>query len=83
MNWISEPWPWYVTAPLIGLVVLLLLYFGNKQFGISASFKDACAACLPIKPRYFQYDWKASVWRLPELVRDRFTHSLVRVSLWC
>jgi uncharacterized membrane protein YedE/YeeE len=63
MNWISEPWPWYVTGPLIGLVVPLLLYFGNKQFGISASFKDACAACLPIKPRYFQYDWKASVWR--------------------
>lgn len=64
MDWITAPWPWYVTGPLIGLVVPLLLYFGNKQFGISTSFKDACAACLPVKPKFFQYDWKASIWRL-------------------
>lgn len=64
MDLISEPWPWYITGPLIGLTVPLLLYFGNKQFGISSSMRDVCAAVAPGKVRLFNYDWKASPWRL-------------------
>jgi uncharacterized membrane protein YedE/YeeE len=55
---LTEPWPWYIGGPLIGLVVPLLLYVGNKSFGVSSSFRHICAACLPVGISYFEYDWK-------------------------
>lgn len=55
---LTEPWPWYIGGPLIGLVVPLLLYVGNKSFGVSSSFKHLCAACLPGNVSFFKYDWK-------------------------
>lgn len=61
---LTRPWPWYVAGPLIGLMVPLLLILGNKSFGISASLRHICAACIPIKPKYFQYDWKKEIWNL-------------------
>ncbi len=64
ITWLQEPWPWYVSGPLIGLMVPLLLLAGNKHFGMSSSFRHLCAAALPLKARYFQYDWKAQVWSL-------------------
>lgn len=64
MNFLTQPWPWYVTGPLIGLMVPLLLLSGNKAFGISSSMRHICAACLPIKPEFFNYDWKKEIWNL-------------------
>lgn len=64
IEFLSQSWPWYVTGPLLGLMVPMLLFFGNKQFGISSSLQHACAAALPLKAQYFQYDWKASSWNL-------------------
>lgn len=61
---LSEPWPWYVAGPLIGLTVPLLLLWVGKPFGISSSFRDICAATLPGRVEFFQYDWKAQAWRL-------------------
>jgi hypothetical protein len=37
IDWISQPWPWYVSGPMIGLTVPLLLLVGNKMLGISSS----------------------------------------------
>jgi uncharacterized protein len=54
----SNPWPWYVAGPLIGIMVPLLLLIGNKTFGISSSFRHICAMCIPGKIPYFNYDWK-------------------------
>ena len=31
-EWLLQPWPWYVTGPLIGLMVPLLLLLGWKGF---------------------------------------------------
>lgn len=62
LEFISQPWPWYVAGPLIGLVIPLLLIIGNKSFGISSSLRHACAACLPSKVPFFQYDWKKEMW---------------------
>lgn len=59
-----EPWPWYAAGPLIGLTVPLLLLIGNKNFGISSSLRHICAACLPTKIPFFNYDWKKEVWNL-------------------
>lgn len=64
MEWISQPWPWYVAGPLIGLVVPALLILGNKSFGISASMRHICAACMPANIPFFKYDWKKEIWNL-------------------
>ena len=55
---ISNPWPWYVAGPLIGLIVPLLLLVGRKRFGISTSLQHACAAAIPCGLEYFTYDWR-------------------------
>lgn len=64
MNWLFEPWPWYVAGPLIGLIVPILLLIGNKSFGISSSLRHICAACLPAGIPFFKYDWKKEIWNL-------------------
>jgi len=32
MEFILQPWPWYIGGPIIAIVMLLLIYFG-KSFG--------------------------------------------------
>lgn len=64
INWLSQPWPWYIAGPLIGLTVPLLLIIGNKTFGISSSLRHVCAACLPAKIPFFQYEWRKEAWNL-------------------
>jgi uncharacterized protein len=64
IEWMKQPLPWYVAGPLIGLMVPALLLLGNKAFGISSSLRHICAACIPSKIPFFQYDWKKEVWNL-------------------
>lgn len=59
---LSEPWPWYIAGPIIGLTVPFLLLVGNKTFGISNSLRHACAACFPSDIEFFQYNWKKEQW---------------------
>ncbi len=59
---ITQPWPWYIAGPLVGLTVPALLILGNKNFGISANLRHACAACLPANIPFFKYDWKKEIW---------------------
>jgi len=64
MDIIYEPWPWYVGGPLIALVLFLLLYAG-KKFGMSSNLRTACAAMGAGKTAdYFDYDWKSKRWNL-------------------
>jgi uncharacterized membrane protein YedE/YeeE len=61
----SQPWPWWISGPLIGVVVPLLLLLGNKQFGISSNLRHLCAAICPAGLEFFEYDWKrAGLWNL-------------------
>ena len=64
LEWIKQPWPWYVAGPLIGLTVPALLLLGNKTFGISSSLRHICAICVPAKIPFFRYDWKKEAWNL-------------------
>lgn len=61
-------WPWYVGGPLIGLIVPVLLYFGNKHFGVSSSLQHLCRASLPASLRrgvpYFNYSLRDNSWNL-------------------
>lgn len=64
LEWLRQPWPWYIGGPLIGLMVPALLLLGNKAFGVSSSLRHICAACIPAKIPFFQYDWKKEAWNL-------------------
>lgn len=64
VRFLTEPWPWYVAGPIIGLVVPALLVFVGHAFGVSSSFRDICAGTMPGKLDYFAYDWRDSGWRL-------------------
>jgi uncharacterized membrane protein YedE/YeeE len=64
VEYLKQPWPWYVAGPLIGLTVPALLIIGNKSFGVSSSLRHLCAAVLPAKIAFFQYDWKKESWNL-------------------
>lgn len=64
LEWIKQPWPWYIAGPLIGLTVPTLLILGNKSFGISSSLRHICASCVPAKIPFFNYEWKKEIWNL-------------------
>jgi len=60
LHWLSQPWPWYVAGPLIGLLVPALLLIGNKPLGASSSLRAMCVAVASQHIAYFRYDWKRS-----------------------
>ena len=64
MEILRHPWHWSVAGVLIGLTVPVLYLLGNKPFGISSTFRHICAACLPSKVPFFNYDWKQEQWNL-------------------
>lgn len=64
MEFMQASWPWYISGPLIGLMVPLLLLLANKQFGISSSLRHMCAACAPGGIDFFKYNWKNEIWNL-------------------
>jgi uncharacterized protein len=64
LEFLQQPWPWYVTGPLIGLMVPFLLLIGNKSFGISSSMRHICAACFPADISFFIYNWRKEIWNL-------------------
>jgi uncharacterized protein len=64
MNWIFEPWPWYVAGPMIAFIMFLLLMVG-KSFGMSANLRTICAVCgAGNKANFFKFDWKSQKWNL-------------------
>jgi len=64
MNWICEPWPWYISGPMIAFVMFLLLMVG-KNFGMSANLRTMCAICgAGNKADFFKFDWKSQKWNL-------------------
>lgn len=64
MEWIFQPWPWYVAGPLIALVMFLLILMG-KKFGMSSNLETMCAACgAGKKADYFNFDWRKNRWNL-------------------
>ena len=62
--YLSQPWPWYVAGPLIGLIIPALLLVGGKMFGVSENLRHICAAVLP-QTDFLKYDWRrAGAWNL-------------------
>jgi uncharacterized membrane protein YedE/YeeE len=66
MEWILQPWPWYISGPLIGLMVPALLLLSGKNFGVSTSFQHIGSMCSPRTnlPYLKGYNWRSNSWRL-------------------
>ena len=64
MEHILNPWPWYISGPLIALVMALLLYFG-KTFGMSSNLRTMCTIGGAGKfADFFKFNWKDQIWNL-------------------
>jgi uncharacterized membrane protein YedE/YeeE len=64
INFFIEPWAWYVSGPLIGLIVPLLILTSNKQFGVSSSLRYVCSSLKLSKQQYFNYNFKEQQWTM-------------------
>ena len=63
IDFLRQPWPWYIVGPLMGATIPLLLFWGNKMLGASSSLQHLCAI-VPNKIEYFQYDFKTGMWNI-------------------
>ena len=64
MEYILQPWPWYISGPCIALVMFILLYYG-KTFGMSSSLRTLCSiGGAGKKTEFFNFDWKSQKWNL-------------------
>ena len=66
MGFLLDPWPWWISGPLIGLTVGLLLLIGARNLGVSSSFRHLCAMALPKSrlPYLAQDNLKEQAWNL-------------------
>ena len=68
MDFILEPWPWYVSGPLIALIMFLLIFMG-KQFGMSSNLRTICTMCgADSKASFFNFNWRAQKWNLTVII---------------
>ncbi len=64
MELLFEPWPWYIGGPAIAIILFLLL-FTEKRFGMSTNLKTLCSiAGAGKKIPFFAGDWKSNRWGL-------------------
>lgn len=68
MDFIIQPWPWFISGPLIAFVLFLLFYFG-KNFGVSTNLETMCTIAGAGKVSdYFKKNWKERDWSLVFLI---------------
>ncbi len=64
MEYILNPWPWYISGPLIAVVMAMLLYFG-KTFAMSSNLATMCSIAGAGKfIDFFKSDWTDKKWNL-------------------
>lgn len=64
MEFLKHTWHWSISGFLIGMVLLLLTYFG-KNFGMSSNLRSLCAMTgVGKRVPFFDWDWKAQRWNL-------------------
>lgn len=65
---LSQTWPWYISGFLIGVVMLVLIYFG-KTFGMSSNLRSLCSIGGAGKfVPFFDFDWRAQRWNLAVVI---------------
>lgn len=66
MEFILEPWPWWLSGILIGLTVPFLYFLTGNAFGISTSFQQIGSMCSPNSQHTYlrNFDRKKGMWTL-------------------
>ncbi|TDE09178.1 YeeE/YedE family protein [Dyadobacter psychrotolerans] len=68
LEFIRQPWPWYISGFAISLIMVMLLYFG-KSFGFSSNLRTICTMSgAGKKVKFFDFDWRKEIWNLLFLV---------------
>jgi uncharacterized membrane protein YedE/YeeE len=89
MELLTHTWHWSISGFLIGLVMLLLIYFG-KTFGMSSNLRSLCSMTgIGKKVPFFDWDWKGQRWNLVVVagamvggfIAVHFLHNASNVSL--
>ena len=64
LEFIKQPWPWYIAGPMIAGIMFFMLFFG-RNFGVSANLRTLCTIGGAGKfSDFFKFDWKGQVWNL-------------------
>ena len=64
MEFLTQPWAWYVAGPIIAIIMFLLYYFGER-FGVSSNLETLCSIGGAGRfVDYFKIDWKQNSWNL-------------------
>lgn len=64
MEFFTQTWHWSISGFLIGVVMLLLTYFG-KTFGMSSNLRTMCSMIVGKNTAsYFDFEWKSQKWNL-------------------
>ncbi|MBV6647511.1 MAG: YeeE/YedE family protein [Cyclobacteriaceae bacterium] len=64
MNFITDPWPWFVGGPLLAVLLFITLYLGER-FGVSSTLETICSIGGASRfSDYFKFDWKAKMWNV-------------------
>ncbi len=64
MEILYNPWPWYISGPMIAFIMFLLIMVG-KNFGMSANLRTMCTLCgAGNNADFFKFDWKSQRWNL-------------------
>ncbi|WNM18538.1 YeeE/YedE family protein [Flavobacterium capsici] len=62
MELLSQTWHWSISGFIIGIIMLLLTYFG-KTFGMSSNLRSLCSMTgIGKKVSFFDWDWKSQRW---------------------
>lgn len=64
IDYLKDPWPWYISGPAITAIMLFLLYNG-KSFGFSSNLRNLCSLAGADKlSSFFSVNWKDQRWNL-------------------
>lgn len=64
MDLFSATWHWSISGFMIGVIMLVLTFFG-KTFGMSSNLRSLCAMTgIGNKFSFFDWDWKTQRWNL-------------------
>lgn len=64
LEFIQQPWTWWVSGILIASIMFLLLFFG-QSFGFSANLRTICSAVGGGKfVKFFDFNWRSQIWNL-------------------
>jgi len=80
---ITDPLPWFIAGPLLGLFVPAMLLLTGKEPGVSSSFRHACAVLPGAKAiEYFNYKvLKEGLWQILFVVGILLGGTLVQFGL--